>query len=50
MSASVLKSPKGDAVLKFEVDYDRYLRQLDQINANIVTDAQKVRIMGYKSY
>lgn len=36
--------------MKFRVDYDRYLRQFDQLNGGITEDSQKVPVVGYKSF
>ncbi len=49
VSAPVLKSPKVDAIVKFRVDYKRYLSQIQQINSGIADDAQRVRTFGYES-
>lgn len=45
----ILKSPKGDAVVRFKVEYERYLRQVEHLNAGVVNEANKVKAVGYRS-
>lgn len=43
-----LKSIRGDSIVKFNAEYERYLRQIEQLNTGLDED-KKVKAVGYKA-
>lgn len=48
VTAPELKSVTGEAVAKFDLAYERYLRQIDEVNRDSTT-ACKIVPAGYKT-
>lgn len=49
VQAPILKSAEGESVVKFRVDYERYLRQVEHINSSIKDKSKQIEPVGYKS-
>lgn len=48
LNPPTLKSVRGDAIVKFNVEYERYTRQVEEVNAGL-QEAQRVKPVGYKA-